>query len=271
MAEARAQRFQGEALAHQCRHQRDGQHRAPADGDARRAGRGHRRCVLCAGARHWAAEPCRLAGLAEGRGGAARARSRHLGAASRLAQSAAVLAVAPGASRRPRYRRHHGGTLSSGRDRLVDAVEDRGGGAARRPAARGVPVRGDPQRLRHVQPRQYRASGAGRWGPSPVRRDPRHAPRASLRHPARARFKLRLQSLALGPAVPHLYRAARGRPPGHDHRAHALPERSAGAGSAGACGCRSASSLPVRRSSSGNSAGTALHSDRWRAPARARN
>ena len=156
---------------------------------------------------------------------------------------------------------------------LVDAVEDRGGGAARRPAACGVPVRGDPQRLRHVQPRQYRASGAGRWRPSPVRRDPRHAPRASLGHPARARFKLRLQSLALGPAVPHLYRAARGRPSGHDHRAHALSERSAGAVRLEPVAAvrRAAARKPIRRSSSGNSAGTALHSDRSRAPARARN
>ena len=64
---------------------------------------------------------------------------------------------------------------------------------------------------------------------APVRGDARHAPRASLGHPARARFKLRLQSLALGPAVPHLHRAARSRPPGHDHRPHALPERSADA------------------------------------------
>ena len=85
--------------------------------------------------------------------------SRHLGAAFGLAQDRDVLAPAPGASRRPRHRRDHGGALSPGRDRTVDAVEDRGGGAARRLAAGGVSVRGDPQRLRHVQPRQYRAAG----------------------------------------------------------------------------------------------------------------
>ena len=43
-----------------------------------------------------------------------------------------------------------------------------------------------------------------------VRRDARHAPGASLGAAARARFQLRLQSLAVGPAVPHLHRAAGG-------------------------------------------------------------
>ena len=86
--------------------------------------------------------------------------AQHLG----LAQDPAVLAAAPGASRRPRHRRDHGGALSPGRDRAVDAVEDRGGGAARRLAVGGVPVRGDPQCLRHVQPRQYRAARVARPG-----------------------------------------------------------------------------------------------------------
>ena len=167
--------------------------------------------------------------MAQDRGGAACARPRHLGAASGLAQSAAVLAPASGASRRPRHRRDHGGALSPRRDRAVDAVEDRRGGAARRRAACGVPVRGDPQRLRHVQPRQHRAAGVARRRVAPVRGHARHASRAPLGAPARARFQLRLQSLALGPAVPYLHGAARSRPPRHDHRAHALSERSADA------------------------------------------
>ena len=104
---------------------------------------------------------------------AARARPRHLGAASRLAQSADLLAAASGASRRPRHRRDHGGALSPRRDRALHAVEDRRGGPARRLALRGVPVRGDPQRLRHVQPRQHRAARVarpGRCGSSSSRR-----------------------------------------------------------------------------------------------------
>ena len=41
-----------------------------------------------------------------------------------------------------------------------------------------------------------------------VRRDARHASGASLGAAARARFQLRLQSVAVGPAVPHLHGAA---------------------------------------------------------------
>ena len=160
MAQAQADRVEAEALAHQYRHQRDGHLVAQADGDAGRADRGHRRRVLCASASDRPVEPRRLAAMAQGRGGLAGARPRHLGAASGLAQDPDLLASAPGPSRRPRHRRDHGGALPPGRDRAVDAVEDRGGGAARRVAVGGVSVRGDSQRLRHVQPRQYRAAGS---------------------------------------------------------------------------------------------------------------
>src|SRR4029453_14300634 len=46
VAEAQAHRLQEAALADQSRHQRGGKRRAQTDGDARRAGRGHRRGIL---------------------------------------------------------------------------------------------------------------------------------------------------------------------------------------------------------------------------------
>ncbi len=249
---------------------------------ARRAGRGHRRRDLCRAAPNRAAEPSLLASMAQSGGGALGARPRHLGAAFGLAQDPAVLAPAPGAPRRPRHRRDHGGALSPGGDRALHAVEDRGGGAAWRFAFRGVPVRGDPQRLRHVQSRQYRAARLVRPGVAPLHRHARHAPRAPLGAAARARLQLRLQSLAVGPAVPDLHRAARGRASRHDHRAYRPIRAKRQRGSAGRCGCRSdvrrkrgtgirRAANPARKSSWGSSAGTAPRSARSHAPARARS
>ncbi len=226
------------------------------------------------------AEPSLLAVLDQGGDGAAGARPRHLGAASGLAQDPGVLAAASGASRRPRHRRDHGGAVSPGGDRPVHAVEDRGGGGARRVAAGGIPVRGDPQRLRHVQSRQYRAAARIRRGVAAGHRDAGHASGASLGAAARARFQLRLQSLAVGSAVPNLHGAAGGGTSGHDHRAHALSERGADAVRLVAMVAVRATApqyrepqrtTAARRSSSGSSAGTALRSARWHGPARARS
>ncbi len=61
------------------------------------------------------------------------------------------------------------------------------------------------------------------------RRHARHASGASLGAAARARFKLRLQPVALGSAVPHLHGAAASRASRHDHRAQPLSERGADA------------------------------------------
>ena len=168
-------------------------------------------CVLRQGASTWAAQPGRLALLAESPDRAARARPRHLVSASRLAQSADLLAAASGASRRPRHRRDHGGAFPPCRDRALHAVEDRRGDPARRFTLRRVPVRGDPQRLRHVQSRQHCAPRLARPGVADLRRHARHASRASFGAAQRAQPEFRLQPVAMGPFVRDLSSPSRRR------------------------------------------------------------
>ncbi len=136
------------ALAGQSRHS-DSRRVAGAVADTRRRSRhcGDRRSARLGPAQHHA--------VAAGAGGADRvsgARSGDLCAACRVSQSAGAVAIAPDASRRPRYRCFDRAALPPNRDHPLDADQDCRGGTARRPGDCGDCIRGRAECDLDVQP-----------------------------------------------------------------------------------------------------------------------